>query len=399
MPEWDDLPFPMPHPGQAIILNHPARFRVVACGRRFGKSLLAKLDALLTAIDGGVAWWVLPTYTMAQESWSDLEFYVEGLADIKIERGNRRIRFPSGGMLAVRSGHEPDRLRGAGLDAVIIDEAAFCSPAVWHAVRPALSDRGGKALLLSTPQGRNWFWGLYQKGLDPDQAGWVSWQMPTWANPFIPREEIEAARHDMPAQTFAQEYQAAFLSGANAVFPEARACVGQPRYQAGQQVVFGVDWGRMDDYTAVIVMSEAGHVVDTLRIRGLRWATQREKLIRLAKRWSPEMILAEANSIGGPNIEALREAGLPVRGFTTTAQSKPPLIDALALALEERYLTLPDDPALLAELDAYTITRGGEGGYHYSAPSGLHDDLVIALALAWRAVRIPRATVKYDVWG
>ncbi|MFP4323886.1 MAG: hypothetical protein ACLFTK_15635, partial [Anaerolineales bacterium] len=107
MTTWADLPFPMPHPGQAIILNHPARFRVVACGRRFGKSLLAKLDALLTAIDGGVAWWVLPTYTMAQEAWSDLEFYVEALEGIKVERGNRQIRFAGGGILAVRSGHEP----------------------------------------------------------------------------------------------------------------------------------------------------------------------------------------------------------------------------------------------------------------------------------------------------
>ncbi|HLA43758.1 MAG TPA: hypothetical protein VJZ27_10000, partial [Aggregatilineales bacterium] len=165
--EREVLRYNIPHPGQALILNHPARFRVVACGRRFGKTELAKLDVIITAQDGGVAWWVLPTYSMAQDVWSDLVRMLEPLDGIKISQSKYTIHFPDAGSISIKSGHNPARLRGSGLDSVVIDEAAFCHEDVWHVLRPALADRSGKALLLSTPQGRNWFWQLYQKGFDP----------------------------------------------------------------------------------------------------------------------------------------------------------------------------------------------------------------------------------------
>jgi hypothetical protein len=99
------------------------------------------------------------------------------------------------------------------------------------------------------------------------------------------------------------------------------------------------------------------------------------------------VIWAEANSIGAPNIEALQDEGLPVRAFTTTAKSKPPLIEDLALAIERADLALLPDEGLLSELASYAMERLPAGGYRYSAPPGLHDDLVIAAALAWYGVR------------
>ena len=210
------LRLPIPHPGQAMILNNSTRFRVVACGRRFGKTQMAKMDAIITASDGGVVWWVQPTYQMAQEVWNDLVEWLEPFDVVsKVSRGQMTIYFENGGALSIRSGHEPDRLRGSALDSIIIDEAAFCEEGVWTALRPALTHPGrdsqGKALFLSTPNGHNWFWQLFQKGLDPLEKAWVSWQMPTVASPLIPAAEIESARRDMPARKFAQEYLARFL--------------------------------------------------------------------------------------------------------------------------------------------------------------------------------------------
>ena len=75
-----------------------------------------------------------------------------------------------------------------------------------------------------------------------------------------------------------------------------------------------------------------------------------------------------------------------MRGFATTAKSKSPLIEALALALERRQLWLLDDPVLLGELASYALERLPGGGYRYRAPAGMHDDTVIALALAWHGV-------------
>lgn len=397
----------LPHPGQAIILNHPARFRVVACGRRFGKTELAKLDAMLTAVDGGQSWWVLPTYTMAQEVWGSLMDLVDSLEDVKLYRSDRLIEFPNGGLLAVKSGHEPDRLRGAGLNSVVIDEAAYCHEEVWHALRPALSDQisldsegrpqHARALLLSTPRGHNWFWGLYQKGLDPLEPEWISWRMPTQANPLIPAPEIQAAQRDLPTRLFTQEYLAEFTEDSGAVFSGVRACIApKPKLLYQQEAVcFGVDWGRMNDYTVVMVLGmESKQVYEMLRLQHLGWAAQRAKLTNLAKRWQPHLILAEANSIGGPNIEALQSEGLPVRPFTTTHTSKSQLIDALALALEERSIRLLDDPVLIHELEAYQMERLAGGDFRYSAPQGGHDDCVMALALALHASRYPKAKVR-----
>jgi hypothetical protein len=388
--------YPIPHPGQAIILNHPARFRVVACGRRFGKTMLAKLDVMLTACNGGVAWWVLPTYTMAQDVWNDLVFHLEPIDGIDILKSEKTIFFRNRGLIAVRSGHEPDRLRGSGLDKLVIDEAAYCDEAVWHALRPALSDRHGRALLLSTPRGHNWFWSMVQKGFDPLEPDWVAWRMPTAANPFIPPAEIEVARHELPDRVFAQEYLAAFLDDNGMVFRGVRACVRSVGEPLPEPICFGVDWGRMNDFTAIVVMGmESRQVYEVVRFTGMRWSQQRSKLKNLAKRWQPQLILAEANSIGSPNIEALREEGLPIHPFTTTAQSKAQIIDGLALAIEDGQISLPDDAVLLGELTAYEMQRLPAGDFRYAAPSGGHDDTVIALALALHAAtRIPRARVS-----
>jgi hypothetical protein len=96
--------------------------------------------------------------------------------------------------------------------------------------------------------------------------------------------------------------------------------------------------------------------------------------------------LNEANSMGSVNIEALQSEGFPVRPFQTTAGSKNPLIEALALAIERREIALLPDDVLLYELASYTLERLPGGGYRYTAPPGAHDDTVMATALAWHGV-------------
>ena len=121
------------------------------------------------------------------------------------------------------------------------------------------------------------------------------------------------------------------------------------------------------------------------RFREIGWELQRSRILALTERWRPALLLAEANSIGEPNLEALQHEGLPIRPFYTTARNKPPLIEALALALERDDLRIQPEPTLLAELAAYQQERLPLGGYRYGAAGGAHDDTVMALALAWRA--------------
>lgn len=365
---------------------------MVACGRRFGKTALGQVAIVEAAITGKGCWWLSPTYAMASQVWRDLKHACRTRDEVTIDNHERRIDFKKGGWLAIRSTHSADYLRGAGLDFAVLDEAAFMAAHVWpEVVRPMLVERRGRALFLSSPNGRNWFWELFTLGLDPEEPEWQSFHFTSHQNPRIAPEELESIRRQTPERVWAQEYLAQFSEDAGAVFREVRAAASaapdaQP--QPGTCYVAGVDWGRANDATVIAVLdADRGELVALDRFTQMNWSLQRGRLQALCERWQPEVIWAESNSIGAVNIEALQAAGLPVRPFATTAKSKPPLIEALALAIERREIALLPDETLLNELTAYTLHRLPGGTYRYSAPPGQHDDTVIALALAWYGAR------------
>lgn len=312
----------------------------------------------------------------------------------------RRLDFPTGGYIAIRSTHDPDNLRGAGLDFAVLDEAAFMQPSVWpQVVRPMLMDSDGGAMFLSTPYGRNHFWELYKLGLDPEESQWLSFHFSSYANPLIPRAELDAIRRVTPERVWREEYMAEFVEDSGQVFRRIHEAATAPRDTlpvSGRRYVAGVDWGRENDYTVIAVLdAETRQMVALDRFREIGWEQQRGRLRALCERWGAAVIWAEANSIGAPNIEALQAEGLPVRPFTTTARSKSALIEGLALALERGDVALLPDEVLLGELASYRLQRLPEGGYRYSAPPGAHDDCVIALALAWHGLQHGGASVEF----
>lgn len=309
----------------------------------------------------------------------------------KISETERRIDLPGGGMIAVRSAFHPDNLRGEGLDLVVFDEAAFMPPQIWtQIVRPMLVSTLGRAVFLSTPNGQNWFCDLFNLGQDPLQPQWESFQFPTAANPLIREQELQDIRRATPDHVWHTEYMAQFISRSGTVFRNIRDAVAipHPKPLPGHRYVAGIDWGRDNDYTAIAIIDAATKQMVALdRFNQIGWSLQRNRLLALAERWQPQVIWAETNSIGEPNIEALIQQGLPIRGFRTTAQSKPPLIESLALALERGALKLLNDTTLLTELAIYGQQRLPSGAFRYGAPPGAHDDTVIATALAWHAAQ------------
>jgi len=389
-----------PHPAQAAILAHPARFRVVACGRRFGKTELGKMALTEAALRGEVCWWLAPTRAMAADVWRALKSGLAALPGAEVSNTERRISLPSGGIVAVRSTHLPDNLRGAGLDFAVLDEAAFMEPGTWaEVVRPMLLERRGRALFLSTPFGRNWFWGTYQLGRDPAERQWAAFHHPSADNPLVSDDELAAVRRSTPERVYREEYLAEFIEDAGQVFrgiTEAATAPLDAQPNPDHRYIAGVDWGRDGDYTAItIIDATTAQVVALQRFNGVGYFLQRGRLAELCQRWRLSVIWAEANSIGSVNIEELGRSGLPVRPFTTTARSKSPLIEALALAIERGDLALLPHPVLLDELAAYTIERLPGGGFRYSAPPGGHDDTVISTALAWYGVQQGSALVAF----
>lgn len=394
------------HPAQQDIVASPARFRVLACGRRFGKTAVAGHLLCQAMLEGKLVAYFAPTYRMGTEVWRELLRTLHPLIE-RARESDWRMELATGGVfegwsLAQGSG---EMVRGRKYHFVVIDEAALLDSAeVWHgAIRPLLTDYAGGALFCSTPRGRNWFWQLYLQGLSADFPDWQSWHFPTTANPHIDPAEVESARQGMPERIFLQEYLAEFLDDGGTVFRNVpQVCRLQPHPPAasprgegesfahkggGDEVCFfGVDWGKDNDYTCVSVITRGGRQVWLERFNQIGWAVQRGRLAALYERFKPLMILAEENSIGSVNIEALQADGLPVRGFMTTSKSKGPLIEHLALAMEQDAVALLDDDVLKHELLAYEVKRTVYG-YSYSAPPGGHDDTVMATALSWWAAQ------------
>ena len=207
-----------PHAGQLEVHNSDARFKVLSAGRRWGKTRLGVNECLDVAAQGGRAWWVSPSYKTSEVGWRPLRQITRKVPGAEIRLVDRVVNFPGGGFVAVRSADNPDSLRGEGLDFVVMDECAFMQREAWtEAIRLALSDRQGKVLFISTPKGRNWLWEIYQRGVSGEE-GWQSWTFPTANNPFIAKEEIEAAKRDLPEMIFRQEYLAEFIDDAGGVF-------------------------------------------------------------------------------------------------------------------------------------------------------------------------------------
>lgn len=397
----------IPHPGQKLILNAWTRYRVVACGRRFGKTAAGKILVTELALRGAQCWWLAPTYAMTAQVWKDLKRDLnaqslggEPRGAIRISESQRTITLPTGGSIAIRSTHTPDHLRGVGLDFAILDEAAYMQPDVWsEVVRPMLLERKGGAAFLSTPRGLNWFWELFKLGLDPEEPDWASFQFASDANPLIDPRELDTIRRGTPERVFSEEYLAQFVSDTGRVFRGVREVATAPLHAkpiAGRRYVAGIDWGREDDYTCIVIIdADSAAVVAIDRFRQARWEQQRSRLATLCTVWQPAVVWAEANSIGSVNIEALQAEGLPVRPFNTTHRSKAPLIEGLALAIERREIQLIPDEVMLNELVSYSLERLTTGGYRYNAPAGSHDDTVIALALAWHGVRYGGAGVSF----
>ena len=224
-PDTYKMSFPPLHESQQAVADSNARWKILCAGRRFGKSRLGVQLCLRTALAGKRAWWVAPTYSIARVGWRDIQESARSFPESlepNISLVNMEVKFPqTGGSIAVRSADTPHRLRGEGLDFLVMDEAAFVKPDVWQQVlRPTLTERKGGALFISTPMGmNNWFYELWEMAEGRDD--WERFQFPSWSNPLVDKEEVEQAKTEVGSIVYAQEYLAEFVeAGQGLLKPE-----------------------------------------------------------------------------------------------------------------------------------------------------------------------------------
>jgi hypothetical protein len=308
----------------------------------------------------------------------------------------------------------PDAGRSRKYARVIVDEAGLVPDLLesWNnAIEPTLADYYGDAFFSGTPKGRNGFYTLHQRGFDPLEPDWMSWQYASNVNPAPNiRLAYENARLHMPERTFRQEWNAEFLQDGGGVFRNiqelATITSGQFEYNPKHIYCGGMDWGRSGDYSVIAVFdATARRMVMLDRFTNVAYRPQRGRAAAACESWGLLTLLLETNSIGGPNLEALANIedvgdiadeefakelakdGLPVVGFNTSNQSKARLVDSFALVCERKAIALLKDKVLIDELESFEATRLPSGLVRYAAPQGQHDDCVMATLLAFNAAQ------------
>ena len=212
------------HKAQMEVFNDPSRFRVVAAGRRLGKSVLLKTELLRAASSSKqLVWYVAPTYKQAKQiMWVDLNETIPREYVKKTNETSLEITLVNGSRICLRGADKGDSLRGVGINFLAMDEMQDIRPDVWKVVlRPTLSSTRGRAIFVGSPKSRNILFELYELGQNEELRNkkvWKSWQFPTIMSPFIPASEIEAARADMDERSFQNEYMGNFQDVSGRVY-------------------------------------------------------------------------------------------------------------------------------------------------------------------------------------
>ena len=366
------------------------RFNVVDCGRRYGKTTMGKNRLIKPMLSGDPVGWFAPTYKYLGDVWRE---FVKLLAPVTVSANasDHRIEIVTGGVIEFWTLDNPDAGRSRKYKRVVIDEAAKVKnlEVAWNeSIRPTLADMQGDADFYSTPRGKNFFWRLFCLAQDPAETEWASWQRPTSGNPHIPASEIEAARRQLPERVFRQEFLAEFIEDSGGVFRKVREAVDTGRKQPTppsdhSRYMIGVDLARVSDFTVIDVLDSEGRQVYHERFNQISWERQVGAIKAVADRYRGP-VGVDATGVGDAVYDRLRSMGVNVHPFVLTNQSKENLIDRLAMGIEQGKIRLMDVDVQTNELMAYEYELTAAGNVRMNAPEGMHDDCVIALALAYQ---------------
>lgn len=407
-------------PAQRAVYADESRFRVVVAGRRFGKTYEAVTELVVRGVRdaGSVCWLVAPTHQMAREiAWPELK----GMVDPRLVDGSPNetyltMQLQNGSEIGLRSADKPDSLRGRGLDFLVVDEAARVDEDAWTEVlRPALSDREGEALFISTPAGYNWIYDLHLDALDSE--GWSAHEFTTLEGGQVADEEVEAARASLDPRTFSQEYEASFEHLAGRVYSNfskkhvPHGNVDPEIENEGAELLVGVDFN-VHPMSAVVAQRAADEceVLDSIEIPT---SNTREMASELRARYGTQKIVCYPDPsgkarrtsapVGQTDFSILRDAGFKVR-----APSRAPLVvdrvnavQALLLNAEgrRRLRIHPDASELVKALMGLTYREGTSQPDKTSGLDHICDALGYLVWSEFNTVRDRTAKVVPGPWS
>ena len=373
---------PFLYPTQEAAIFTSERWSWIEATTKAGKTsgcIVWLIEQALGGQPGENYWWVAPTKPVAKIAFTRAIHAFEP-GTVETNETERRITV-HGRHLWFKGGDDPDNLYGEDVHAAVIDEASRMKAEAWHAIRSTLTATGGPARIIGNVKGRkNWFF----KGCRRAESGLKNSRYfkitskDAVAAGIMSQEEVDDARRNLPEDVFNELYNAeATVDGSNPFGIEAiRECI-IPNQSLRPIAAWGWDLAKRQDWTYGVALDSEGSEVKTLRFQ-LPW---RETRTRILLETAGRPALIDATGVGDPILEDLQaEPGANFEGYVFTSRSKQELMVNLAVAIQNTDIGLTDT-VLLNELESFEFEYTATG-VRYSAPEGMHDDGVCALALA-----------------
>lgn len=372
---------PEPHAAQQLILDSNARFKVLCCGRQFGKTLISQIIAIQYMLEGKKVGYVMPTADRCKDPMREI---VERLPEAIIKNWNKSemlIELVTGGFIKFMSGEKLDNFRGKRFHFVIIDEAAEIVDLenAWQkAIRATLSFHKGNALFVSTPRGKNYFYKLFELGQEKINE-YESFHFPSSANPHLDPMEIEKSRKELTTASFNQEYLALVTENDRNPFAiESIEKCTVDELSTNETIIFGIDVAKYHDWSVIIGLDEAGAMTYFDRFQ-LSWEETENKI----KQLPPDVLkVMDATGVGDVLYERLEYQCRGLEDFKFNRTSKPEIMKELIADVNAKRLKFIGKVA--DEMYTFEHYETASGNVKYEAQKGanIFDDCVCALAIA-----------------
>lgn len=386
---------PATRPYQLDVLRNPARFKSLLIHRKAGKTALA-LNELIRQTQlapGKVFWYVAPFYQQAKEIiWRDPDMLAKYLPDGIVARKNESelaVYFKNGSVLALKGADKPDSLRGPNPRFTVLDEFPTMKPMVWdEIISPiVLSNAEASVWFVGTPKPQ----GEHAKRIHEaaqTKPGWFALTLNAEQSGILTPDMLAAAKATMTQAGYEQEFLCRWHDKGGVVFRGLDKCLLDEEYEDRKydqrcKYQFGIDLAMLVDWTVAVGINRVTMRVDVFdRYNQVDYNLQKARIEAMLRRYGNSRANVDSTGVGLPIVQDLQAKGLNVEGVHFTESMKRDLITNLAITIEQGKIKFPRIPELLHELNVFGYEVSNSGRVRYGAPSGEHDDCVLALALA-----------------
>ncbi len=366
---------------QKKILDSKARYTVTEAATKVGKTashIIWLFEQSLNLKANQSVWWVAPIYAQAEIAYNRMKAQITDRNFFKANDTKLLLVLPTGAKISFKSAERPDSLFGDDVFAAVFDEFTRAREDAWHALRSTLTATNGRCKFIGNVKGKkNWGYkmALRAKAGEPEYEYHKITAYDATEEGILSREEIEQAKRDLPEAVFRELYLAEPTEdGAN---PFGLQYIRQCIYPISTMppVCFGIDFAKSTDYTVIIGLDKLGNVCYFDRFQK-DWRQTVQAVLSL-----PNVPMkVDSTGVGDPIAEEIQRYRNNVTGFKFTQWSKQQLMEGLALAIQQRKISFPEG-IISSELEQFEFEYTANG-VRYSAPAGVHDDAVCALALA-----------------